>query len=106
MKERKIKIKIGGEHITVGSSYNPAVMLTYHRWFVIRPGGDGITAGSKQTSGDGAFAMMYSVVVTYLTLHGFLEQLIDEHLFNGELYFLLLPHFFYLSLYQPSFLFN
>ena len=32
--------KIGGEHITVGSYYNPAVMLTYHRRFVIRPGGD------------------------------------------------------------------
>ena len=41
--------KIGGEHITVGSYYNPAVMLTYHRRFVIRPGGDvveSITAGS------------------------------------------------------------
>ena len=32
--------KIGGQHITVGSYYNPAVMLTYHRRFVIRPGGD------------------------------------------------------------------
>ena len=45
----KRKIKIGGEHITVGSHYNPAVMLTYHRRFVIRPGGDaleGITTGS------------------------------------------------------------
>ena len=41
--------KIGGEHITIGSYYNPAVMLTYHRRFVIRPGGDAldsITAGS------------------------------------------------------------
>ena len=34
------RIKIGGEHITAGSYYNPAVMLTYHRRFVIRPGGD------------------------------------------------------------------
>ena len=32
--------KIGGEHITAGSYYNPAVMLTYYRRFVIRPGGD------------------------------------------------------------------
>ena len=41
--------KIGGEHITVGSYYNPAVMLTYHRRFVLRIGGDvveSITAGS------------------------------------------------------------
>ena len=41
--------KIDGEHITVGSYYNPAVMITYHRRFVIRPGGDvveSITAGS------------------------------------------------------------
>jgi len=41
--------KIGGEHITAGSYYNPAVMLIYHRRFVIRPGGDAlesITAGS------------------------------------------------------------
>ena len=41
--------KIGGEHITAGSYYNPAVMLIYHRRFVIRPGGDvfkSITAGS------------------------------------------------------------
>ena len=43
------RIKIGGEHITAGSYYNPAVMLIYHRRFVIRPGGDAlesITAGS------------------------------------------------------------
>ena len=41
--------KIGGEHITAGSYYNPAVMFTYHRQFVIQPGGDvveSITAGS------------------------------------------------------------
>ena len=46
--------KLGGEYITAGSYYNPAVMLTYHRRFVIRPGGDAlesitaesITAGS------------------------------------------------------------
>ena len=47
--------KIGGEHITAGSYYNPAVMLTYHRRFVIRPGGDAldsITAGTFGTGGD------------------------------------------------------
>ena len=38
------RIKIGGEHITAGSYYNPAVMLIYHRRFVIRP--ESITAGS------------------------------------------------------------
>jgi len=32
--------KIGGEHITAGSYYNPTVMLTYHRRFVLRTGGD------------------------------------------------------------------
>ena len=49
MKERFRKIKIDGEHITAGSYYNPTVMVTYHRRFVIRPGGDAlesITAGS------------------------------------------------------------
>ena len=40
MKERVRKIKIGEEHITAGSYYEPTVMLTYHRRFVIRPGGD------------------------------------------------------------------
>ena len=29
--------KIGGEHITVGSYYNPAVMLTYHRQVHLNP---------------------------------------------------------------------
>ena len=36
--------KIGGEHITAGSYYNPAVMLMYHRRFVIRPGGDALNS--------------------------------------------------------------
>jgi len=31
-----------GEHITARSYYNPAVMLIYHRRFVIRPGGDAL----------------------------------------------------------------
>ena len=31
MKERKRKIKIGGEHITAGSYYNPAVILHHRR---------------------------------------------------------------------------
>ena len=39
--------KIGGEHITAGSYYNPAVMLTYHRRFVIRPGGDALDEGKN-----------------------------------------------------------
>ena len=29
--------KIGGEHITAGSYYNPAVMLTYHRQVHLKP---------------------------------------------------------------------
>ena len=29
--------KIGGEHITAGSYYNPAVMLTYHRRVHLEP---------------------------------------------------------------------
>ena len=29
--------KIGGEHITTGSYYNPAVMLTYHRRVYLEP---------------------------------------------------------------------
>ena len=48
MKERFRKIKIDGEHITAGSYYNPTVMVTYHRRFIIRPDGDAlenITAG-------------------------------------------------------------
>ena len=46
--------KLGGEHITAGSYYNPAVMLMYHRRFVIRPGGDMLASppGPFGTGGD------------------------------------------------------
>jgi len=46
--------KLGGEHITAGSYYNPAVMLTYHRRVVLRTGGDMLASppGPFGTGGD------------------------------------------------------
>ena len=43
--------KIGGEHITAGSYYNPAVMVMYHRRFVIRPGGDAVMLSTASLPG-------------------------------------------------------
>ena len=46
--------KIGGEHITAGSYYNPAVMLIYHSRVVLRTGGDMLASppGPFGTGGD------------------------------------------------------